>query len=183
MADHEPSDEYREFVESLVPLDEAQGQRDERSRSPFEALAGRIAGTSGLEFGFSFVSGAGLLLIAATLAALMPSRVEGSFWRVGRDVIGDMLAVGNGAALPLAIGGLALLALAGLASLRGGPIGRSLLIAQPFIGGAGVASMGALWTGFLALAVLNFIVLLLIIVAYIVIGAIVIGALIGLVTQ
>lgn len=182
----EPGDEFREFVEGLVPLDEAQRQRD-GARSPFETITERISGRSGVGFHGSFFTGGGLLLVAAALAALMPARAEGGFWRVGRGTVADLLAVGNGAAVPLLAGAIALVALAGVAALRGGGFARGLVVVQPFIGGVGVAGVGLLWVGVLAFVLLNLIVLLLIIVANIVgailIVAVFIGMLVGLFSQ
>lgn len=182
MADEEHSDEYRALVEGLVPLDEAQSQQDDRASNSFEGLFERITGRSAVGFHVSFLTGAGLLLIAAALAALMPGRVDGDFWRVGRDTAADLLAAGNGAALPLMIAALALVALAGLAAVRGGDFGRGVVLAQPFIGGAGVAGVSLLWAGFLAFALLNFVVLLLIVTFYIVATMVIVALFIGMLT-
>jgi hypothetical protein len=186
MADEGPSDEYREFVEALIPLDELQ-RRGAEARSPFDALRDRIAGRSEIGFNLSFFTGAGLLLLAAGLAAAMPSHVEGDFWRVGRDTVAELLAVGNGAAWPIFLGAVALVALGGLAALPNDELARGVLVAQPLIGGAGVAGVAILWAGFLAFVALNVLVLLLIIVAYvvatIVLCAMVIGIVIGMLSQ
>jgi len=186
MAEH-PSEEWREFVDGSVPLDEAQRKGADPPRSPFEALADRVTGAAGPSFHFSILTGAGLLLVAAGLAALMPASVGGSFWRVGREEVAGLLIAGNGASLPLALGALALVLLAGLAATTGGQVARGLLITQPFIGGAGLVGVGALWAGVLAFAVLNTAVFLLIIVIYIVTAIVIvaafIGVLIGLVTE
>lgn len=167
MDEGEPPDEYRDFVDGLVPFEEVQRQGE--TRSPFEDLAARVA-LAGVDLRFSFLTGAGLLIAAAALAALLPSEdtTKDGFWRLGRQLVSELLQVGNGLALPFALGALTLLVIAALAAPRNGEFARAVLVAQPFIGGAGVVGVGAMWAGFLALALVNLLVLLLIIVAYVV---------------
>lgn len=189
MAGEAPSEEWEDFVEGVVALDEVQPQGDDQSGSPFEALAGRIAESARLDLRFSFLTGVGLLLVAAGLAALLPSANTASdtFWRIGRDLAGQLLAVGNALAIPLGLAALVFLVIALAAALRDSQLGRSVLVVQPFIGGAAVISAGAIWAAFLALALVNLAVLVLIIVAYVV-GAIIVlaiffGVLIGMLNQ
>lgn len=182
----QPSDEYGDFVGSLVPLDQAQEQHDDARWSPFEALAGRLAGSGGGGGGLSLFSGPCLLLAAAALAAALPSEgvTDDSFWRVAQESTRELLSVGSAVGAPLALGAAGLGILAAVGAVRGGQLAATLLVAQPLVGGAGVAGVGLLWVAFLGLALANLAVLLLIIVAYviatIIVIAIVIGMLIGL---
>ena len=180
MAGEEPSEECREFVQGLVPLEEAQQQREDAPPGAFEGLWDSIAGRRGRGFHFSFFSGAVLLSVAAGLAALMPSRAEGGFWRVGRGVATDLLAAGNDVALPLALGAVALALLAGVAAARGGELSRGVLIVQPFVGGAGAAGVGVLWVGVVLFAILNVIVALLILALYVLGTILIVGMFFGL---
>ena len=178
MSEPQPSDEYRQFIDGLVPLGEAQTRGQD---SPFESLLSRLTRrTQGAAGWPASLYGGGLLLAAAALGALMPFSATGSFWRIGRDSMEQMLAAGNGAALPLALAGVGLLLIGALATLWRGPLSEPVLIAQPFIGGAGIAGIGVLWIGLLAFAVVNLIVLLLIIVAYVVAAILIVAVLIGM---
>lgn len=181
MAGPAPSDEYAEFVEGIVELEDVQRQRDQ-SHSAFEGLLGRLTGSGRVDVRFSLLTGAGMLLLAAALVALLPSQqaASDSFWRVGRHLCAQLLSVGNSLALPLALGAVILMGLALVATARDGQFRRGVLVAQPIVGGAGVVGAGALWGTFLALAFVNFVVLLLIIVAYVVATILVLWFCLGL---
>lgn len=185
MADASPSKEWEEFVEGSVALEALEREAEEAgTESPFESLAGRIARSVGLDLRFSFLTGVGLMLVAAALAALLPSAstASGGFWRVGPDLVRQLLTVGNALAVPLGLAAVVVcLATALGAALGGSQFGRSLLVIQPFIGGAGVLGAGAIWGAFLALALVNFAVLLLIIVLYILVAIILMSIFFGVV--
>ena len=189
MADESASQEWEEFVEGTVALEDVDQEDGGETGSSFEALAGRIARSGRPDFRFSLLTGVGLLLVAAALAALLPSAnvAEGSFWRVGRDLVEQLLVVGNSLAIPLGLAALIFLAVALAVAVSGSDLGRPVVVAQPFIGGAGVLCTGAIWAGFLALALVNLAILLLIIIAYIVAAIIVLamffGVLIGMLNQ
>lgn len=188
MADEDQGAEFREFVEGTVSLEELHRSPEGEDGASFESFVARFSGAAG-ELRFSFISGATMLAVAALLAATLPGQqtANDGFWRVGREAVGDLLGLGDGLLLPLALAALALLLASMVAAARGGELARGTLLVQPFLGGAGLAGVGIIWALFLVLVVANLAVLALIIVAYAVLTviavALVFGFFIGFLTQ
>ncbi len=177
---HGSSDEFASFVGEVVSLDEV-GRQDSGPR--FDDLMGRIAGNGG-SGGSPLYSalGGGLLVVAGLLAMLLPgsdSIRSSHFWRVARSIGAELAGIGSGAALPLIVTGVLLLA-GGLLLTYRLRTGSSATVWFSQAGMVGLGLVALMWGAIAVLWLLNLVVLLLIIVAYVVAGIIVIGMFIGL---
>lgn len=163
----ESSEEFKAFVGELVPLTEAQSSAG--SGAPFADLAGRIARGRGDWSGSpTFLYGGGMMTGAAVLAALLPGQPTGSFWRVGRHTLANLLNVGNTITLPLLLLGVVSVLVAWIAVANRSEVAWQVVTAEFYVGMTALAVVGLLWVALLAFAALNFLILLLIGVAIII---------------
>lgn len=177
--DDASSPEFEQFVGDVVSLEEIEG---ERSGTRFEDLMGRITSVGRGEIVPSAALGGGLMVLGGALAALLPnpdSIRSSGFWRIGRSAGAQAMSIGDGAAGPMLIAGVALLIAGLLLCYRAGAAALVVPVVS-IVGVAGLALVALLWIAVVLLWCANLALLVLIIFGYVVLTVVILGAVFGM---